>query len=68
MAPLDSLKVQKGNVVAEFCASVAQYCLQHGKLLSIENPIGSICHSKCPLVLLMVLPFYRVRLGGTRRH
>ncbi len=42
LTPLDSLKVRKGNEIAEFCAKVANYCVDNGKLFSIENPTNSI--------------------------
>ena len=42
LSSTDRIKVHKGNVIAEFCAEVAQYCLKHGKSFSIENPTGSI--------------------------
>ena len=42
MTPLDSLKVQKGNEIANFCAKIANYCLDERKLFSIENPSGSL--------------------------
>ena len=42
MTPLDSLKVRKGNEIANFCARIASYCLDARKLFSIENPSGSL--------------------------
>ncbi len=42
MTPLDSLKVRKGNEIANFCARIASYCLDERKLFSIENPSGSL--------------------------
>ena len=42
LMPLDSLKVHKGNVIAEFCAKVASFCIEHNKFFSIENPTGSL--------------------------
>ena len=42
LTPLDSLKVHKGNVIAEFCAKVASFCIEHNKFFSIENPTGSL--------------------------
>ena len=38
----DKLKIQKGNQIAWFCAKIAEHCLQHGILFSIENPRNSI--------------------------
>ncbi len=57
LTPLDSLKVEKGNVIAEFCARVAQYCLDNGKLFTIENPTGS---------LLWKLPAYTSLIADDR--
>ncbi len=54
LSELDLLKVRKGNAIAEFCAQVAQHCIEHGKYFSIENPTGS---------LLWKLPCYRTLLS-----
>lgn len=42
MSRTDSVKVQKGNMITEFCAEIAMYCIQNGKIFSIENPTNSI--------------------------
>lgn len=42
MSKTDAIKVQKGNIIAGFCAKIAQHCIDNGKLFSIENPTRSI--------------------------
>jgi len=42
MSRTDAIKVQKGNIIADFCAKIAQYCIDNDKLFSIENPTRSI--------------------------
>ena len=34
----DATKVEKGNIIANFCVEIAQYCIDSNKLFSIENP------------------------------
>jgi len=42
MSKTDAIKVDKGNIIADFCAEIAQYCLDSNKLFSSENPTRSI--------------------------
>ena len=42
MSKTDAIKVEKGNLIADFCAEIALYCIASGKLFSIENPTNSI--------------------------
>ena len=42
MSKTDAIKVEKGNILSNFCASVAKYCIDNSKLFSIENPTRSI--------------------------
>jgi hypothetical protein len=42
MSKTDAIKVEKGNIIANFCAEIAQYWIDSNKLFSIENPTKSI--------------------------
>ena len=42
MSHTDAVKVQKGNTITDFCSEIAMYCIQNGKIFSIENPTNSI--------------------------
>ena len=59
LSELDRIKVHKGNVIGGFCATVAQYCLDHDKTFSIENPTNS---------LLWKLPCYQQLRADPRIH
>ncbi len=41
MSKTDAIKVEKGNIIANFCAEIARYCIDSNKLFSIENPTRS---------------------------
>ena len=42
MSKTDAIKVEKGNLISDFCAEIALYCIASGKLFSIPNPTNSI--------------------------
>ena len=42
MSKKDAINVENGNLISNFCAEIALYCITSGKLFSIENPTNSI--------------------------
>ena len=42
MSNTDAIKLEKGNIIANSCAEIGQYCVDKNKLLSIEKPTRSI--------------------------
>ena len=41
LGQVDAEKVRKANCIYDFCASIANYCMQHDIGFSIENPMNS---------------------------
>jgi hypothetical protein len=72
MSTTDAIKDMKGNIITECCAEIGLYCIENGKLFSIENPTRSIIWEMPQMKTLLDRPeteeidFHACMWGGKR--